>query len=285
MKAHYECGACILRQVKEVIDLSTEDESLKFELMQNCIMIMAENFENSQPNELATLVNQYIKQKTKCEDAYFKQKETSSKIALSILPNVKEIIKTDDSLETYVKAAIVGNIMDFGAFDVNTDFRALIIDNLGKNLSINDIGEFERALHDHDDVLYIVDNAGEIVFDRLLIEKIRQYDVNVTVAVISSPIVNDAGIKEAIDAGLDELAEIVTVGSDMGGIVEEMFSDEFREIFDESDFIISKGMANYEGLSEMNLKNRDVFALLCSKCSPISRNLGVDISSFVFKKL
>ena len=285
MKAHYECGACILRQVKEVIDLSTEDEGLKFELMQNCIMIMAENFENSQPNELATLVNQYIKQKTKCEDAYFRQKEISSKIALSILPNVKEIIKTDDSLETYVKAAIVGNIMDFGAFDVNTDFRALIIDNLGKNLSINDIGEFERALHDHDDVLYIVDNAGEIVFDRLLIEKIRQYDVNVTVAVISSPIVNDAGIKEAIDAGLDELAQIVTVGSDMGGIVEEMFSDEFREIFDESDFIISKGMANYEGLSEMNLKNRDVFALLCSKCSPISRNLGVDISSFVFKKL
>ena len=285
MKAHYECGACILRQVKEVIDLSTEDESLKFELMQNCIMIMAENFENSQPNELATLVNQYIKQKTKCEDAYFKQKETSSKIALSILPNVKEIIKTDDSLETYVKAAIVGNIMDFGAFDVNTDFRALIIDNLGKNLSINDIGEFERALNDHDDVLYIVDNAGEIVFDRLLIEKIRQYDVNVTVAVISSPIVNDAGVKEAIDAGLDELAEIVTVGSDMGGIVEEMFSDEFREIFDESDFIISKGMANYEGLSEMNLKNRDVFALLCSKCSPISKNLGVDINSFVFKKL
>ena len=246
MKAHYECGACILRQVKEVIDLSTEDEGLKFELMQNCIMIMAENFENSQPNELATLVNQYIKQKTKCEDAYFRQKEISSKIALSILPNVKEIIKTDDSLETYVKAAIVGNIMDFGAFDVNTDFRALIIDNLGKNLSINDIGEFERVLNDHDEVLYIVDNAGEIVFDRLLIEKIRQYDVNVTVAVISSPIVNDAGIKEAIDAGLDEFAEIVTVGSDMGGIVEEMFSDEFREIFDESDFIISKGMANYE---------------------------------------
>ena len=84
---------------------------------------------------------------------------------------------------------------------------------------------------------------------------------------------------------MDELAQIVTVGSDMGGIVEEMFSDEFREIFDESDFIISKGMANYEGLTEMDLDDKDVFCLLCSKCRPISKDLSVDIGSFVLKKI
>ena len=275
-----------MRQVKEVIDLSTEDEKLKFELMEHCMVHMATNFnDKAQPNRIATEVNQYIKQQTNCEDAYFKQKELSNEIALSLLPKVNEIVKKDDCLETYVKASIVGNILDFGVHNIDTDFKALIKENLGRSLSINDIDELENALNAHDNVLYIVDNAGEIVFDRLLIEKINSYDVDVTVAVISSPIVNDAGRKEAVEAGLDELADIVDVGSDMGGIVEEMFSDEFKEIFKKSSFIISKGMANYEGLTEMDLNEKDVFALLCAKCNPISKSLSVDINSFVLKKI
>ena len=232
MKLDYECGACILRQVKEVIDLSCDDENLKFELMRNCLKHMADNFnKDSQPNRIATEVNQYIKEMTKCEDAYFMQKELSNEIALSLMPNVDEILETDDGLETYVKLSIVGNILDFGVYDVNTDFKSLISNNLHKHLTVNDIDDFENALNSHDEVLYIVDNAGEIVFDRLLIGKIKEYDVDVTVAVISSPIVNDAGIKEAIDVGLDEVAKIITIGSDSGGIVEEMFSKDFKKVF------------------------------------------------------
>lgn len=275
-----------MRQVKEVIDLSCSDEPLKFELMQNCMIHMADNFnKDSQPNKIATEVNQYVKQKTKCEDAYFKQKEISNEIALSMLPNVNEILKMDNSLETYVKLAIVGNILDFGAYNINTDFEGLIRNNLNKSLSINEIEEFEDCLNNNNKALYLVDNSGEIVFDRLLIEKIREYGVEVIVGVKSSPIVNDACEKEAIDAGLDEFAEIVTLGCDSGGIVEEMFSDEFRKLFDESHFIISKGMANYEGLTEMDLAGKDVFSLLCSKCNPISKNLGTEIGSLVLKKL
>jgi uncharacterized protein with ATP-grasp and redox domains len=198
---------------------------------------------------------------------------------------VNEILKTNDSLETYVKLSIVGNILDFGVYDINTDFKALIEDNMTNDLAINDIESFEKSLKSHGEVLYLVDNAGEIVFDRLLIEKIRDYDVNVTVAVKSGPVVNDACMKEAIDAGLDEIAQIITVGSDSGGIVSEQFSDEFKKVFDESEFIISKGMANYEGITEMDLRGKDVFSLLCTKCRPISKDLSVDIRSFVLKKL
>ena len=275
-----------MRQVKEVIDLSCSDEPLKFELMQNCMIYMADNFnKDSQPNKIATEVNQYVKQKTKCEDAYFKQKEISNEIALSMLPDVNEILKMDNSLETYVKLAIVGNILDFGAYNINTDFEGLIRENMNKSLSINDIEEFEGCLKSNNKALYLVDNSGEIVFDRLLIEKIREYGVEVIVGVKSSPIVNDACEKEAIEAGLDQLAEIVTLGCDSGGIVEEMFSDEFRKVFDESSLIISKGMANYEGLTEMDLTGKDVFSLLCTKCNPISKNLGTKIGSLVLKKL
>ena len=275
-----------MRQVKEVIDLSCSDEPLKFELMQNCMIHMADNFnKDSQPNKIATEVNQYVKQKTKCEDAYFKQKEISNEIALSMLPDVNEILKMDNCLETYVKLAIVGNILDFGAYNINTDFEGLIRENMNKSLSINDIEEFEGCLKSNNKALYLVDNSGEIVFDRLLIEKIREYGVEVIVGVKSSPIVNDACEKEAIEAGLDELAEIVTLGCDSGGIVEEMFSDKFRKVFDESSLIISKGMANYEGLTEMDLTGKDVFSLLCTKCNPISKNLGTEIGSLVLKKL
>ena len=247
---------------------------------------MAKNFnKDSQPNKIATEINQHIKRQTQCHDAYFKQKETSSEIALSLLLKVNEILKTNDSLETYVKLSIVGNILDFGVYDINTDFKALIEDNMTNDLTINDIESFEKSLKSHGEVLYLVDNAGEIVFDRLLIEKIRDYDVNVTVAVKSGPVVNDACMKEAIDAGLDEIAQIITVGSDSGGIVSEQFSDEFKKVFDESEFIISKGMANYEGITEMDLTGKDVFSLLCTKCRPISKDLSVDIRSFVLKKL
>lgn len=247
---------------------------------------MSDNFnKDSQPNKIATEVNQYVKQKTRCEDAYLEQKQISNEIALSTIPKVNEILETDNSLETYVKLAIVGNILDFGAYDINTNFKGLIEKNLNKKLSINDVEEFEEALKRNDEALYLVDNSGEIVFDRLLIEKIIEYDVEVTVGVKSGPIVNDACEREAIDAGLDELAEITTLGCDSGGIVEEMFSDEFRKFFDESKLIISKGMANYEGLTEMDIAGKDVFALLCTKCNPISKNLGTEIGSLVLKKL
>ena len=266
--------------------MSCSDEALKFELMQDCMIHMADNFNrNSQPNKIATEVNQHVKQKTGCEDAYLEQKQISNDIALSTIPKVNEILETDNNLETYVKLAIVGNILDFGAYGINTDFKGLIEDNLNKGLSINDIEELEESLKRNDEVLYLVDNSGEIVFDRLLIEKIMEYGIDVTVAVKSGPIVNDACEREAIEAGLDELAEITTLGCDSGGIVEEMFSDEFRKFFDESKLIISKGMANYEGLTEMDIAGKDVFALLCTKCNPISKNLGTEIGSLVLKKL
>ena len=275
-----------MRQVREVIDLSCTDEDQKLELMQKCIMHMAENFNrDSQPNKIATEVNQYIKKQTKCEDAYFRQKELSNEIALSMLSKAEEILTADNGLKTYVKLSIVGNILDFGVYNIDTDFRKLIEDNISRSLSINDIKSFEQSLKRHGEVLYLTDNAGEIVFDKLLIEKIQEYGVDVTVAVKSGPVVNDACMKEALEANLDEVSRIITVGSDSGGIVEEMFSDDFRKFFDESKFIISKGMANYEGLSEMDLTGKDVFSMLCSKCNPISKNLSVKIGSFVLKKL
>ena len=113
-------------------------------------------------------------------------------------------------------------------------------------------------------------------------DKISQFDVDVCVAVKESPIVNDACFRDASDVGF---VNIVSIGSDSAGIVDSMISDEFREVFENSSLIISKGMANYEGITEMNLNNKDVFCLLCAKCNPIAKDLNVNIASHVLKKL
>lgn len=283
MKSYYECGACFLRQARELLDLSTDDEDLKFRLMEDTFDYLAKNFSKEySPNELASVFNQHIKRKTGCSDPYVQQKKLGTDVAMSMISQIKEILHEDNSLENHVKMAIVGNILDFGAFDINTDVQSLIKQHLNKSLAINDFDALKSALKKHDEALYLLDNTGEIIFDKLLADKISQFDVDVCVAVKESPIVNDACFSDALDVGF---VNIVSIGSDSAGIVDSMISDEFREVFKNSSLIISKGMANYEGITEMKLNNKDVFCLLCAKCNPIAKDLNVNIASHVLKKL
>ena len=201
------------------------------------------------------------------------------------MPIVKEILKENDSLENYVKIAIIGNILDFGAFTLDDDIDAIINDSLNDELAVKDIVEFENSLKKHDNVLYLVDNTGEIVFDKLLMAKIKEYGLDITIAVKSEPILNDACMKEALEAGLDEFGEIVEIGAGTVGYVDSEISEEFRQIFDSHEFVISKGMGNYEGLTEIDLSDKDVYFLLCAKCNTIARDIGVNLKDMLlFKK-
>ncbi|MBQ2665934.1 ARMT1-like domain-containing protein [Methanobrevibacter sp.] len=286
MKISYECGPCFLRQAKEALDLSTDDEALKMEIMEDIFKFLSHNFkQNTNSNSTGSKMHNMIKQKTGCTDPYRNEKIEGNEIAMRYLPDVKRILEKDDSLENHVKIAIIGNILDFGAFTLDDDIESVIRNSLEKDLTIKDIEEFEKALREHDKVLYLVDNTGEIVFDKLLLEKIREYDLDITIAVKSEPILNDACMKEALDAGLDEFGNIVEIGCGTVGYVDSEISDEFREIFENHKFVISKGMGNYEGLTEIDLSDKDVFFLLCAKCNTISRDIGVNLHDMLlFKK-
>ncbi len=168
---------------------------------------------------------------------------------------------------------------------MDDDIESVIKSSLKKELTIKDIDEFENSLKTHDKVLYMVDNTGEIVFDKLLLEKIKQYNLDITIAVKSEPILNDACMAEALDAGLDEFGKIVEIGCGTVGYVDSEISDEFREIFNSHEFVISKGMGNYEGLTEIDLSDKDIYFLLCAKCNTISRDIGVNLHDMLlFKK-
>lgn len=286
MKISYECGPCFLRQAREAMDLSTDDEMLKMEMMEDIFKFLSHNFKlGANSNKMGSEMHNLIKQKTGCIDPYRKEKIEGNEIALKYLPDVKEILKNDDSLENYVKIAIIGNILDFGAFTLDDDIEGVIKNSLKKSLAVKDIEEFENSLKKHDKVLYLVDNTGEIVFDKLLLAKIKEYDVDITIAVKSEPILNDACMKEALEVGLDEFGDIVEIGCGTVGYVDSEISDEFREIFDSHEFVISKGMGNYEGLTEIDLSNKDIYFLLCAKCTTISKDIGVNLHDMLlFKK-
>ena len=286
MKISYECGPCFLRQAKEAMDLSTDDENLKMELMEDIFNFLSDNFKlDTNSNSTGSAMHNMIKEKTGCRDPYHKEKIEGNEIALKYLPDVKKIIEQDDSLENYVKIAIIGNILDFGAFTLDDDIESVIKEALQKDLAVKDIEEFENSLKKHDRVLYLVDNTGEIVFDKLLLAKIREYDLDITIAVKSEPILNDACMPEALDAGLDEFGEIVEIGCGTVGYVDSEISDEFREIFDSHEFIISKGMGNYEGLTEIDLSTKDIYFLLCAKCNTISRHIGANLHDMMLFKM
>ncbi len=286
MKISYECGACFLRQAKEAMDLSTDDEMLKLELTAEIFEFLSNNFtKGTNSNKTGSIMHNMIKDKTGCRDPYFREKIEGNEIALKYLPDVKKILKQDGSLENYVKIAIIGNILDFGAFTLDDDIESVIKSSLKKELTVKDIDEFENSLKTHDKVLYLVDNTGEIVFDKLLLSKIKEYGLDITIAVKSEPILNDACMKEALDAGLDEFGEIVEIGAGTVGYVDSEISEEFREIFENHKFIISKGMGNYEGLTEIDLVDKDIFFLLCAKCNTISKDIGVNLHDMLlFKK-
>ena len=286
MKISYECGPCFLRQAKEALELSTDDEALKMEVMEEIFKFLSNNFKlDTNSNGTGSKMHNMIKQKTGCNDPYRKEKIEGNEIALKYLPDVKRILEEDDSLENYVKISIIGNILDFGAFTLDDDIESVIKASLEKDLAVKDIEEFENSLKMHDRVLYLVDNTGEIVFDKLLMSKIKEYGLDITIAVKSEPILNDACMKEALDAGLDEIGEIVEIGCGTVGYVDSEISDEFREIFESHKFVISKGMGNYEGLTEIDLSDKEVYFLLCAKCNTISWDIGVNLHDMLLFKI
>jgi damage-control phosphatase, subfamily I len=286
MKVYYECLPCFLRQAREALDLATNDEDLKMDAMEEIINLMNREFKKgASSNDIGTAMHRIIKEITGNKDPYHLEKVRSNEIAEKFLPEIKEILERDDSLENHVKAAIVGNLIDFAALGVNFDPATAIMDTMNSPLEINDISELEKDLKKAKKVLYLADNTGEIIFDKLLIEKLQEHGVDVILAVKENPILNDACLEDALAADLDDVSDIVTTGTDSVGVIYSQLSPQFQKMLDESELIISKGLGNYEGLTEIELGKKPVYCLLNSKCSPIARDIGVKEGSNILLKL
>ncbi|WP_456416901.1 damage-control phosphatase ARMT1 family protein [Methanocaldococcus sp.] len=291
MKIKPECAICIIRQVVDAVKEITDDEKEQFRLIKNTMEVIKEVYgENAVPAWMGTVVHRHLKKISNNEDPYKNLKEKANKIALKYLDKVRELCNDNNDLERLRKkvlASIAGNVIDFGAYSTDIDIEKLIEDTLNDKLKIDNSKELLEDLKNEKikKVLYICDNAGEIIFDRILIEEILKYNKEVVAVVKGKPILNDATLEDAKIANIDKICRVITTGSDIIGIILEECSEEFLEEFRSADLIIAKGMGNYESLTEYeNEIDKPIYYILKAKCKPVAENIGVNVGDNILLK-
>jgi len=275
MKAYLDCYPCFFVQTLNTMRLITSDEEEIWKVLKAVSSFLPELSFDSTPPEIGREIYRIISDMTGVKDPYRDIKKRCTQQALALYPNIKDKVrKAENSLLTAVKAAAAGNIIDFGAqaeFDIKEDFDRV----LNQDFAVSDFERFARMVKKSRKTVYLADNAGETVFDRILIEEMA---VPVIYAVRDKPVINDAVTEDAVEAGIDKAAQVVSSGSDAPGTIMDYCRDDFIDIFKSADLIISKGQGNYEALSEVQ---RPIFFLLKSKCPVIAKDIGVPEGSII----
>jgi len=279
MKTYLECLPCFMSQALRAGRMATKDEK-KIKVLLDEVGCMVKDIPmESTPPETGDLIYQKVSEITGVKDPYKKIKESNIKEALALYPKLKQIInKSPNKLLTAIRIAIAGNVIDLGVdkeFNILEDLEKILV----REFAFFDFEEFKYHLKNAKSILYLGDNAGESVFDKILIEEMGK---PVTYVVREVPVINDVTVEDAINSGLDEVAEIISSGSSAPGTILNLCSNAFLDRFNNADMVISKGQGNYEGLSNVD---RLVFFLLKAKCNVIANNLQVRENDIVLKMI
>jgi len=277
MKTYLDCYPCFLRQALSAArraGASTEQQrGIVLETMDRLKGMP----EAATPPEMADGIHRLVRARTKNPDPYRRAKEDATEQALALLPRLRELVRASaDPLDTALRIAIAGNIIDDGAAE-RYELEATLVRVLEQPAAVDGRSVLRRALAKVDAVLYLADNAGETVFDRVFIETLSKA---VTYVVKAGPIVNDATREDALAAGIDAVAEIIDNGSDAPGTLLARCSRDFRNRVGRAALIIAKGQANYESLSS---STAPICFLLQAKCPVIADDLGVEQGAVVIK--
>lgn len=278
MKTYLDCYPCFLRQALGAARMAGADERQQKVVLDHVLELLGHTEPLSTPPEIGDQVHRVVRQQVGDGDPYRIAKQISTREALALYPQFRALLAgADDPLETAVRLSIAGNVIDFGP-TAEYSLCDVVERVLAQPLEIDDRAAFREGLIRTDQVLYLADNAGETVFDRLLIEVL---DAPVVYAVKGGPILNDATTEDALAAGIDHVAEVISTGSDALGTILYRCSEKFRKLFNEAQLVIAKGQANYETLSEGGGR---VFFLLQTKCPVIARDVGVPVGSIVLRQ-
>ncbi|MBR1367962.1 hypothetical protein RJ53_00015 [Methanocalculus chunghsingensis] len=273
MRITDDCRDCLLSRVRFEASLCTDDPDRIDEAVDSAKILLEERWNDDVPAPvIAGAVHRCCYKSVGSTDPYRALKYNDTKTAREVLVKVRPYI-TD--FKSAIIAATIGNSIDYGV--------------LGHTIAEDYTGFFRREFEDglyHDDsdeiaerarrVVYLTDNTGEILFDKLLIEELKNLGAHVTVAVKEAPMLNDATLDEARDAGIEEVADHLTTtggGAELG-INLNCIPVDLQQALQRATLIISKGLANYESLSEYK-ELPPIAVLMMVKCEPIARDLGV----------
>jgi uncharacterized protein with ATP-grasp and redox domains len=278
-----ECFSCIIHRGYSQITKATNNTELQFKTASALLELMAKEFK---PDAVAAILgttrDRLIKRISGNLDVYAEMKRTSNESALKLFPSLKKMIEKEPSpKDRFRKAclvAIVGNIIEFDIPHHTVDFDQLIaaIEAAEKDLAIDEISRIYDSAEKAKSILFLTDNAGEIVFDKLLIIELKQLGAKVVVAVKGGPILNDATLDDAEAVGMYKIADqVITTGADAVGLpLPDEQSQEFVKTYEHADLVIAKGMGYAETLTEITLRQPHAL-LLRTKCNPVARHFGV----------
>ena len=271
MKTELECLPCFFGQITRTLNYAAVNGDRGRSILRKAEKIIARASLDEVPARTTTLIHRILREETGV-DPYKQVKDSYNRIALDRLTRLRRMAaEMPDRLEGSVRIAIAGNVIDFGIYE-SFDLDRSLSESFHLPLSLFDYHNFAQAAASARRILFLCDNAGEIVFDRVLIETLRDRGKEVTAVVKGSPVINDATLDDATAAGLAECAAVIDNGNDGIGTLLEACSQQFMDAYRSADLIISKGQANYETLVQE--KNARTFFLFKVKCPVVARALN-----------
>lgn len=279
MKAAAACLPCMVSQAYNTAQYCTPDPALQQAIIQEAMRAYSDVELNASPAVLSQIAYEICRRMTGVQDPFAAAKRQANEAALRLYPELKaRLQRSSDPLRDALVLAVAGNIIDLGIaqqYDLTED----IVKQLERGFDREDLAGFRRAAQGARRILYLADNAGEIVFDRLLIEELGP--ARVTLMVKAGPVVNDVLRADAEQVGLAAMVRVVDTGSNYFGFPWEHVSEEARDEFRAADLVISKGHANFETVSELGAEADKTWYLLKVKCDEVARVLDADCGDVV----
>ena len=267
-----ECLACQAKTVKQIVGKFKPEPSQAKEFLTKADYIITNSKSLSAPY-ISLLLHRLAKKTFATENLYAAEKKEANELLYSHYNYWQSLVNNSEkSLHLAAKLAVIGNIIDYGAHSVPDDILSEIESLLKNDFAIDDRGKMFEAINKAESVLYLGDNAGEIVFDKLFIETLNH--PNITFVVRDEPIINDVTLQDADSLQMQDVCKVISNGHDAPSTLLENCSKNLQTLFKHADVVISKGQGNFEGL--LHEKRENLFFLLMAKCDLMANKLGVD---------
>lgn len=285
MNIDNECVSCIINQAHRVATAINASDTLSAKMVANTTKMSKKFSFNSSPPVIASDVYEQLALLANKSDLYDEVKKESTKKAISFVPKLQNYLnQSDNLLYDATKVAIAGNVIDLAA-QVSYDLDLELEHIFHTNFAIDDFEKLKKKLEHSKTLVYLGDNVGEHIFDKLYIETLSKLFLNLDIYYFTrgTPIINDVTYSEAIEAGIDSTCSVIDSGVNTPGFDYERASLRAKTLFDEADVVISKGMGNYECMSEYTKDN--IFFLLKVKCSVVATSLNSSLGDIICKKI
>jgi uncharacterized protein with ATP-grasp and redox domains len=284
MRVEPDCIPCYLKQSISTLRVAGVEEKEINGFIYNVLDMIPLLDLEATPCENSSIILHKVYELLGDRDPYKDAKKQWNNYALNQYQNfVSYIEKSDDRLLAALKVSVAGNIIDMGItpdFDIDLALNEIT----GKEFDYSDYEQFKEMLNESQNILFIGDNSGEIVFDKVLVEELLKRGKRVVYAVKSNPILNDATFEDAEQVGLASICEITGTGNKMLGVSYERCSHEFLTALKKADIVISKGQANFESMEGSSLAGSKTFFILRAKCPLVARCLGVKLGDIVLQR-